>query len=87
MTDTIKGLPKWKCHKEVWAVKILNIRPGTIEGDRPGATIEAEEGSFSVGEEYIAKHDPEEGGYYVRYADGYESFSPAKAFEEGYTRI
>jgi len=33
------------------------------------------------------KHKPEVGGYYVVYADGYKSFSPAQAFEEGYTRV
>ena len=27
------------------------------------------------------------GGYLVQYEDGYLSWSPAKAFEEGYTRI
>ncbi|MCK9988658.1 MAG: hypothetical protein AzoDbin1_05130 [Azoarcus sp.] len=27
------------------------------------------------------------GGYYVVYEDGYKSFSPAIAFESGYTRI
>lgn len=35
----------------------------------------------------MAKHKPVAGGYFVVYEDGYESFSPAKAFEEGYTRI
>jgi hypothetical protein len=40
-----------------------------------------------VSDEYASKHNPDAGGYYVRYADGYESFSPAQAFEEGYTRI
>jgi hypothetical protein len=30
---------------------------------------------------------PQPGGYFVVYKDGYKSFSPAKAFEEGYTRI
>jgi hypothetical protein len=33
----------------------------------------------------MIKHAPQVGGYYVRYPDGYESWSPAKAFEEGYT--
>ena len=33
----------------------------------------------------MAKH--EAGGYYVRYPDGYESWSPAEAFEEGYTLV
>ncbi len=42
---------------------------------------------ISVSEEWVSKHSPQTGGYYVRYEDGYESFSPAKAFEDGYTRI
>lgn len=37
-----------------------------------------------VGPEYFAKHRPYVGGYYVRYEDGYESFSPAEAFEKAY---
>ncbi len=49
----------------------------------------AEEGyrPFFVSAEFLAKHKPEVGGYWVQYADGYQSFSPAAAFEEGYTRI
>ena len=35
----------------------------------------------------LKKHDPQIGGYYVVYpGDGYKSWSPAQAFEEGYTR-
>lgn len=37
--------------------------------------------------EYLTKHKPQAGGYYVVYDDGYKSWSPAKAFEEGYTRV
>ena len=36
---------------------------------------------------YIEKHAPLVGGYFVRYEDGYESFSQAAAFEGGYTPI
>lgn len=43
--------------------------------------------SFVVDAQFIAKHKPEVGGYFVVYNDGYESFSPAQAFEEGYTLI
>ena len=42
---------------------------------------------FKVSDTFITKHDPHPGGYYVSYADGYTSYSPAKAFEDGYTRI
>ena len=49
----------------------------------------AEEGYDKVplSPEYVAKHKPEVGGYYVVYEDGYKSFSPAGAFESGYTRL
>ena len=40
--------------------------------------------AFEVSKEYMEKHDPKYGGYYVLYKGGYESFSPAKAFEDGY---
>jgi hypothetical protein len=37
--------------------------------------------------EYLDKHSPQAGGYYVVYEDGYRSYSPAAAFEAGYTLI
>lgn len=40
-----------------------------------------------VSMDYINKHTPKEGGYYVRYEDGYESWSPAAVFEKGYVEI
>jgi hypothetical protein len=81
-------LPRWKCHKEVQAAKIVAIWPGRKLGAGPGATLAFEDGSWvSVGEDYMSKHRPAEGGYYVAYEDGYSSFSPAAAFEAGYTMI
>ena len=44
-------------------------------------------GAVGVSKEYMDKHKPEVSGYYVVYKDGYKSFSPAKAFEEGYTKV
>jgi len=44
-------------------------------------------GPFGVSKAYVDKHNPQAGGYWVQYDDGYESWSPAKAFEEGYTLI
>ena len=52
-----------------------------------GATItpaEAGYSPFTVSKDYMDRHNPIVGGYYVVYKDGYASFSPAKAFEEGY---
>ena len=36
---------------------------------------------------HVSRYMPKPGDYFVVYDDGYESYSPAKAFEEGYTRI
>jgi hypothetical protein len=40
-----------------------------------------------VDAEFLAKHKPEAGGFLVIYQDGYKSFSPAKAFMEGYALV
>lgn len=89
-------IPKYKCHKEVWALKIKEI---VLDADvvakenretNGGALITPEESMYApfvVDHDYMFKHKPEVGGYYVVYQDGYKSFSPAKAFENGYTRI
>lgn len=79
-------MPRYKCHKEVWALKIAKIemlRTGCakITPDRIGYA------PFEVNAEYLNKHKPTVGGYYVVYKGGYASFSPALEFEEGYTEI
>jgi hypothetical protein len=89
-------MPKYKSHKTVWALKIQKIHMDHEDASQEGretdgsATITPEEtgyAPFKVGAAYLAKHKPEVGGYYVVYADGYKSFSPTKAFEDGHTRI
>lgn len=81
-----REMPRYQCHKKVHALKIAGIRP--VVG---GAAIltPAEDGyaPFDVDQEYVAKHKPQVGGFYVVYDDGYRSYSPSQAFEEGYTRL
>ena len=75
-------MPKYQCHKKVWALKIAGI---SLDGE-----LSFEESNYAPvlpTKEWLDKHNPEVGGYYVAYGDGYYSFSPAKAFEEGYTLI
>lgn len=80
-------MPKYRCHKEVWALKILRMEP--CEGDPPGMFlyVEAPFAPIMVPDVWVGRFKPEVGGYYVTYRDGYTSFSPAKAFEEGYTLV
>lgn len=80
-------LPRYRCHKEVWAFKIGAINP---TNNIKSACLLSENKNFApifVDESYISKHNPQVGGYYVRYKDGYESWSPAEAFEQGYTLV
>ena len=88
MTDTTGSaeMPKYKCHKIVHALEIAGI---TTNPDGSADILPARGGfgEFGVEEEYMTKHHPHVGGYYVVYEDGYKSFSPSKAFEAGYTRI
>jgi len=87
-------LPRWQSHKKVWADKIVEVSSckqsqSEYDGGFPrsfvwrlacGEFISVSEALKTRGGDYPL------GGYYVRYEDGYESWSPAKAFEEGYAR-
>ena len=88
--QTGREFPKYRCHKEVWALKVKEVLPGQQSGKGPGVTVVFEEAGYApldLGEDFLEHHPVFEGGYYVVYKDGYRSFSPAQAFEEGYTRI
>lgn len=89
-------MPKYQSHKKVWALKIAKIdkdidkaKEEDRETDGSAVITPADEGygPFTVDGTYMAKHTPEVGGYYVVYEDGYKSFSPAEAFDNGYTRV
>lgn len=89
MTDKLE-LPQWRCHKIVRAAKITNLNIDATAfgfvamafGEEPIPNLTA-----VVPPAWHAKHKPEVGGYYVQYEDGYTSYSPAAAFESGYSRI
>lgn len=80
-------MPRYKCHKEVWALKIAVVIPDEEGGGAAIAPVEEGYGPVFVSAEYVEKHKPQAGGYYVVYKDGYKSFSPAKAFEDGYALV
>jgi hypothetical protein len=79
-------MPQYKSHKTVCALKIKEIRYDASGG----AVIIPQDPDYThveVSPGYMKKHAPAVGGYYVVYEDGYDSYSPAQAFEEGYTRL
>ncbi len=93
---TSMEMPKYKCIKDVWALKIKSIVFNSNLASQTGcetdgsATFTPEDDRYApikLSAEFVHKHKPVEGGYYVVYKDGYKSFSPASAFEEGYVLI
>ena len=84
-------MPLYQSHKIVRALRIYDLKP---RESQPGAIndgalllVPDDEGytPFWISPEYVARHAPIVGGYFVVYEDGYQSFSPASAFESGYT--
>ncbi|MFA6125423.1 hypothetical protein [Sphingomonas sp.] len=85
-------MPRYKCHKQVWALKISELKStASPEQESDGSLLlvpsDKRYAPFVVDAAYTRKHRPEVGGYYVVYDDGYKSYSPAKAFEDGYALL
>lgn len=76
-------LPQWRCHKVVSAGKI-----SLMARDEPNGKLmvhaEPSNMPFAVPLDFLYRHNPTIGGYFVVYEDGYISYSPAAAFEAGY---
>jgi hypothetical protein len=90
--DCATPMPKYKCHKEVWALKIKEVIP--VNADEPDGAVKCVfvmDNIFAARifteEELFRKPRPKAGMYYVQYPDSYESFSPGDEFEKGYTLI
>lgn len=101
-SDVMREMPVYRCHKRVWALKIKTVAAhasgdplvsdAEFEGSVAfqGAHLVPCDGDFSplyVPADWYRKHKPSAGGYYVVYEDGYSSYSPAEAFESGYTLV
>lgn len=90
MTDAQNAaqMPLYQSHKKVRALK---IGEGAVEVHSDGsATFPVADGGFApvhLTKEIFGRYYPQPGDYLVVYEDGYRSISPAKAFEDGYTRV
>jgi hypothetical protein len=76
-------MPRYVSHKKVWALEIDSADPITCKltfRDKGYAAIKTDA-------EMWARYKPVPGDFYVQYVDGYKSFSPRKAFLEGYTKV
>lgn len=81
-------MPRYQSHKTVWALKIAAIE---VHADKSASIACADKnyGPFTTKPGWAERFtggETDDPGYYVQYADGFASWSPTKAFEEGYTR-
>ncbi len=80
-----RKMPRYLCHKEVSALKIARLEWTTtqwrVHFEHPGFE------PILVDAAWVREKRAEAGGYYVVYDDGYTSYSPAAAFEQGYQFI
>ena len=81
-------MPFYICHKRVQALEILEV--GNYYPDPHGTkllrAVRYDGGSIGLSQDLFQRYVPVPGDFLVRYEDGYESFSPRKAFLDGYTR-
>lgn len=86
MSTAQMEMPKYRSHKQVWALKISAIE--ILEDGSAKIMPEDKRYGMITAPDYKSKFKSgDDPGYYVVYADGYKSWSPTKAFEDGYTLI
>ena len=80
-------MPQYRCYKTVRALRIAQARMILDEVRLDFADKGFDSEPAFVPKIVVARYFPRPGDYYVVYADGYQSISPAAAFEEGYSRL
>jgi hypothetical protein len=84
MSDALMQMPRYKSHKQVWALQIgegLKVNP---DGSVVLPIVDSGYEPVTVERGVVQRYMPMPGDFYVVYEDGYKSISPRKAFLEGY---
>lgn len=88
MGGVSQEMPRYQSHKKVWALKIAALEIGQRR-EAKIAPADAGYGAFETADGWADRFKGSEAdpGYYVVYDDGYASWSPSEAFEQGYTKL
>lgn len=82
MSEDAAEMPRYVSHKTVHALEIASV--GAAGGLRRNVFFKEDFLPALLSEDMFTRYQPVPGDYLVVYADGYKSFSPRKAFLEGY---
>lgn len=83
-------LADWKCHKVVKAGRIAQLPMKDVPTGNWLVGVEDVNGAptkVQMPPDAFLRGMPMMGDYIIIYEDGYKSWSPAKAFEDGYDRM
>src|SRR6267142_3621578 len=89
MTDT-SNMPAYECHKIVHALEVAsvgNYKNNPELGSLVRAITFVDGTTRDLKDDIFKRYVPDPGDFYVVYEDGYEWFSPRKAFLDGYKQI
>jgi len=81
MMSVSAEMPRYKSHKIVWALEIASVDGHRLTFKEPGYS------PIDAPAEMFTRYTPVPGDRYMVYPDGYKSFSPKQAFEDGYTLV
>lgn len=82
VTGELIEMPLYRSHKIIAALEIADFKANSV--------IEFKDDRFApagISLEMLARYRPVKGDFYVVYEDGYRSFSPRKAFLDGYSKL
>jgi hypothetical protein len=79
-------MPRYVSYKKVWALEINTVGDSdwNADGKRKLTFRDTGYAPMMAPAEMFLRYQPVPGDFYVQYADGYKSFSPRKAFLDGY---
>lgn len=86
--EFLRNLPRYQCVKKVHALKIKGIKgQGTPDCNCEIVPEDKRYGNVIISLEFMTKHNPRPGGYYMVYEDGYKSYLAAEDFERIYKKV
>ena len=80
-------MPRYRSHKEVWALQIADGIEVLPDGSVKLPIADVGYAPVIVSKDVVHRYMPQPGDFYVVYRDGYKSISPGSEFRDGYTRI
>lgn len=89
MSSAHDMMPRYQCHKRVHALKLVSVGRHS-DGSCTLFPHDSQRFAPVLADAELASRvheQPGDSGYLVIYEDGYRSWSPTKAFEDGYTLL